>query len=130
MSDKDAATRTVARSTFGDTDSLAMFTEVKPAEPLMALIGSGTHQMNVAALDYVDSIMRRMTIAWDSKPDVLLELVFWQYDVTAPNVPRHAFLYVYSARKSGPWFAYWGDSPAEPVTWPGMGPYARLHGGL
>jgi len=50
--------------------------------------------------------------------------------VTAPNVPRHAFLYVYSARKSGPWFAYWGDSPAEPVTWPGMGPYARLHGGL
>jgi hypothetical protein len=88
-------------------------TEVKPAGPLQAQLPN-----TWAYVEHVDSILKRMTIAWASKPDAFLHLTFWEYGEDA------AYLDVYSAAQGAPWFAATAGAPIE-LLWTGMGQYDR-----
>jgi hypothetical protein len=100
-------------SSYADEGPLGIFTEVKPAGPLRALIPA-----SVAYVDHVDAILRRMTIAWASRPDACLSLVFWEYG--GPD-----YLWVFSVRRGAPWMAVPENSALE-CLWIGMGQYERL----
>lgn len=100
--------------TFMDHGPLAIFDEVKPAEPLMRLLGDIPSLRACAHFEHVDALLRRMEIAWTSRPDAMLRLMFWQYGSDRP------FLSVFSLRQDGLWFAEFGIQPF-PLLWPGMG---------
>jgi len=100
--------------TFADTGPLAIFDEVKPAEPLMKHI-PGTP----AFIDHADAVLKRMTIAWDSRPDACLHLVFWQYGSSI-----RPYLDLFSIRRGAPWLALFDGQPMETI-WLGMGQYER-----
>ena len=104
--------------TFADHGDWAIFDEVKPAEPLMKRIDAASGWG-----EYVDTLLRRMTIAWASRPDAMLRLMFWQYGSDRP------YLSVFSSRRGNPWRAAFSIQPFT-LIWPGMGQYEQLGGVL
>lgn len=92
--------------TFGDEGPLAIFDEIKPAEPLERLGASDLY-------DRVDALLGQMVIAWESRPDAHLRLIFWRYGGT-PYLTLHGHSSNYL------WFAEFGIQPAF-LLWPGMG---------
>jgi hypothetical protein len=92
-----------------------LFAEVKPAEPLMKHIPG-----SVAFVEHVDAVLRRMTIAWESRPDARLTLVFWRY-----GGPK--YLSLYCQRQGHPWLASFDGTQIMDLIWRGMGQYRRLN---
>lgn len=88
----------------GDAGTLV---EVKPAGLLTAEIPGV-----VGFYELGDKFLRRMTIAWSSRPDAHLELAFWNYGGSA-------YLTISATCAGAPWFAWpGGHHPA--LLWPGM----------
>jgi hypothetical protein len=100
-------------SSFADHGPLAMFTEVKPAEPLKRLIAGCSD-----FVEHVDAVLRKVEVAWSSRPDALLELVFWQWG-------EGPYLTITGPRWGHPWKAQMGRTLPD-LLWVGMGQYARL----
>jgi len=96
----------------GDERPFRSFTEVKPVGPLLE---------SADMIAHVDGILRRMTIAWASRPDALLELVFWSYG------SRYPALHVFSPCQGSDWWTWSQDPGAPAVMWAGMDQYGR-HG--
>jgi hypothetical protein len=65
--------------------------------------------------DTIDKILTRMTIAWASRPDAHLELVYWQYG--GPSA-----LIISANGRGSPWQAHVGF--IGPLLWTGMGQYS------
>lgn len=99
--------------TFAPEGQFGIFTEVKPVGPFKE-----ARAMPPAHFDYADRFLKQMTIAWGSRPDAQLDLVFWEYGADMPH------LHLFSQRKGEPWFAW--NSGGTILIWPGMGQLARL----
>jgi hypothetical protein len=97
---------------FDSSEPFANLSEVKPAQPLMAL-----GRDRGAWIDHVDGFLTRISVARASRPNATLELVFWEYGASVP----YLVLYSYSGQ---PWIAMYRNSPE--LLWPGMGQYQRL----
>jgi hypothetical protein len=69
--------------------------------------------------DRVDKILKRMTVAWLSEPDVPLALIFWTYGAEQADAP----LSIYAGRSGHGWVAYTPSTLDLPLLWPGMGQY-------
>lgn len=92
---------------------LATFTELKPSAPVEKLIARD----HDGYLAHVDALLGQMEVAWASRPEVTLELVFWHYGGTT-------YRRVWSPSAGHPWQVQMaGDHPG--LLWPGMGQYAR-----
>lgn len=76
-----------------------------------------------AAIDRIDAILKRMTIAWESRADAPLELVFWSYGATVPVLIIHG-------NQHCPWLAYMDTLPTFPMIWPGMDQFYPLAIGM
>lgn len=97
-------------------DPLALFIEVKPAGVLQRLgVGSPAY------VEHADGFLRQMEVAWESRPDLLLSLVFWQYGA------REAHLCISCSRIGGPWLAQI-NAQGKPALWPGMGQLSQTGG--
>lgn len=86
--------------------------EVKPA----SLLKYRDDENDSGLTGRVDLILKRMTIAWESNPEAILELIFWTYGAQEPDlsvigVPRV------------PWQTVTGGLLL--LMWPGMGQLAR-----
>ena len=81
------------------------FVELKPAGRLDADYMDGS----------VDKHLTRMTIAWASKPEAHLALVYWRYEGSAA-------MEIISDGQRMPWLARGGSLP---LLWTGMGQYDR-----
>jgi hypothetical protein len=98
-------------SSFADEGPFAIFTEVKPAGPLADWIpGSADY------IKHVDTILKQMTIAWESQPGLSLHLAFWQYG-------GPAYLHIWSPGHGMPWMVV--TSPVD-LPWVGMGQMYRI----
>jgi hypothetical protein len=84
------------------------FIELKPAGRLDADWGS-------PGPESIDGHLTRMTIAWASKPEAELILLYWQYG-------GPAVMEIISQGKDAPWLAEGGRFP---LLWTGMGQYNR-----
>jgi hypothetical protein len=93
-------------SSLADDGPFTIFTEVKPVGPLTDWITG-----SVGWVEHADSVLRQMMVAWASRPDAALDLVFWHY-----GGPPH--LRIYSNRAGEPWRV---DSPGCSSLWMGMG---------
>jgi hypothetical protein len=87
------------------------YIEVKPVQMLKWLPGEASDGQR----DRIDAILRRMSVAWDSEPRAVLELVFWRY-----GVPDPAFRII--AHPDSPWMAFPNTGlPLFRFLWAGMG---------
>ena len=101
---------------FVKDDSRATLDEVKPAGALIELRQADPFAFH----GHVDSILTRMTIAWQSKPDATLQLTFWQYG-------GPPWLSVIGHSKTHVWYAEFGFQPVY-LLWPGMGQVGKCRG--
>jgi hypothetical protein len=92
---------------------LPHYIEVKPAGPLRAELASPM----AAHIDYADKFLRQMTVAWASRPDAQLNLVFFDY-------AEKIYLQLFSEGPGRPWMA-WNDGGML-LLWVGMGQLLRL----
>jgi hypothetical protein len=97
---------------YSNRGPLAVFTEVKPAGPLMEWIPG-----SIGFVEHADAILRRMAITWESRPDAYLCLVFWQYG-------GGAYLTLHSRRRGDAWYAEFGAQPMW-LIWTGMDQFIR-----
>jgi hypothetical protein len=67
----------------------------------------------------VDEILERMTVAWLSEPDAILQLIFWTYGAEQVEAP----LSILAAHGHGPWVINTASTLDLPLLWPGMGQY-------
>lgn len=88
--------------------------EIKPA----ALLNPREGEIDYSVACRIDPILKRMTIARESRPDACLELVFWTYGAQVPD------LCVIGA-PGVPWQACTGSSLL--LMWPGMGQLADAY---
>ncbi len=89
-----------------------IYTEIKPAH----LILWDTPSM-LDVYERVDKILRQMTVAWLSEPDVTLQLIFWTYGKEQAEAP----LTIMGSRDRRRWLAYTPSTLEVPLFWPGMG---------
>lgn len=97
-------------STYEDDGPYAIFTELKPA---------GLLEHDWGRSDNIDKHLTRMTIAWASQPDAMLELVYWEYG--GPEA-----LIIFARQQGDAWFAHTGS--VLPLLWTGMGQCKQLKG--
>jgi hypothetical protein len=86
--------------------------EVKPA----SLLKRRNDEGDPGLTDRVDLILKQMTVAWESDPGVILELVFWTYKAQEPDLSVIGVPGV-------PWQTVTGGLLL--LMWPGMGQLAR-----
>lgn len=87
-----------------------VFCEIKPAEPLLKQHIPGS----IGFTQHVDTILKRMTIAWASRPDAGLELTFWRYG-------GPAYLTVICGGQGQAWVVDLIDRELPTLLWAGMG---------
>jgi hypothetical protein len=92
--------------------------ELKPAAYLFDHLGEGEIG---PAVKRIDSYLKRMTIAWASKPDASLQLVLWDYGATEER------LIIMAEYRGEPWLAFPAGCEV-PLLWPGMGQYQQITG--
>lgn len=98
-------------SSLKDDGPFTIYTEVKPVGPLTDWITG-----SVGWVEHADAVLRQMTVAWTSRPDAALDLVFWNY-----GGPPH--LRIYSNRAGEPWRV--ASASCESL-WLGMGQADQL----
>jgi len=89
--------------------------ELKPAY----LLECQGDESGGAAAERIDTILRRMTIAWHSEPDSFLELIFWTYGGSEP-------VFSILGHPTRPWMAFGAGLPPFPLIWIGMGQLAPV----
>jgi len=92
------------------SEPFAVFCEIKPAEPLLREHIPGS----IGFVQHVDALLERMTIAWASRPDACLELIFWQYG--GPE-----YLMITSGHQGQAWVVTTGHRDIPTLLWTGMG---------
>lgn len=97
----------------GKSGRFVSFMEVKPAGPLKQL-RAGSPEF----VEHVDETLRQMEIAWDSRPDALLALYFWEYGAAS-------YLTLFASRREHPWYVE-RDPDGLALLWPGMGQFQRV----
>lgn len=99
--------------TFREDGGLARdaWVEIKPASLL-------DREQGVDHYARIDEILTRMTVAWLSKPDAFLELVFWTY-----REPRAVMRIC--GENGGPWWVS-GLHPGLHLLWSGMNQFDSL----
>jgi hypothetical protein len=72
--------------------------------------------------DRVDKILQRMTVAWLSEPDAILNLIFWAYGKEQVEAP----LSIEGSKRHPAWLAYVPSMLDVPLVWPGMNQLGTL----
>ena len=91
-----------------------MFQEIKSAHLLKR---EEDETSFLFVVNRVDSILKRMTIAWQSDPDACLQLIFWTYEASCPVLSISGY-------RTDVWIV---EGPnGIPLLWPGMGQSVAL----
>ena len=85
------------------------YVELKSAH----LAGQFSDEKWLDTVNRIDGYLSKMTVAWQTKPDALLELIFWEFGADDATTEVFAFGQDRVWLTMGPSFAF-------PLLWPGM----------
>lgn len=97
-----------------------VYIEVKPAS--LATFDTFDTPAMSEVINRVDKVLRKMSVAWLSKPAAYVELIFWTYGLP-DRLDAPLRILGSHEHKAGPpvWLAYTPTNREVPLLWPGMG---------